>query len=266
MLRFLGWVLRVMVILLVGMASMLTAMRFAIHGREVAVPKVVGMTIAQAEQAAIDSGLPLAREDRYYSETVPEGRVISQVPAPGTRVRRGWRVRVAESLGPQKVTIPDVVGQSDRAAELNLSRRGLNVGSVASVADPQVPPDQVIAQSPPANAQGISAPKVNLLVSAAAPAEEAWVMPELSGLTVADATAAVTTAGLKVGRIRLVTDPQAPPTTDSAAPAANAKTPAPKASPDAIVVRQSPPSGLKVVKDAIVNFDVIRPLQAAPTK
>jgi beta-lactam-binding protein with PASTA domain len=240
---------------------MLTAMRFAIHGREVAVPKVVGMTLAQAEQSAINDGLLLSREDRFYSDKVPEGRVISQVPLPGTKVRRGWRVRVSESLGPQRVTIPDVVGQSDRAAELNLSRRGLTVGSVASIAMEQLLPDQVIAQSPPANAQGISAPKVNLLLSAQAPGqtEAAWIMPDLGGLKLADASAAVVAAGFKVGRVRMVTDPLAAP--DAPAPPVNPKAPPPKLPPDSVIVHQTPPSGFKVTKETTVSFDVIRPLQ-----
>lgn len=258
MMRFLGWLMRALILVLVGLASMLTAMRFAIHGREVAVPRLSGMTVAQAEQVAIDHGLLLAREDSFYSDKVQEGRIISQVPVEGTRVRRGWRVRVAESLGPQRVTIPDVVGQSSRAAELNLRRRGLNVGSVAAIGMAQTPPDQVLAQSPPANAQGISAPKVNLLLSSLEQPEDAWVMPDLAGLKLSDASAAVTAAGLKVGRVRLVTDPEMPAVP---APAPNPKAPVAKPAPGSTVVRQYPPPGQKVLKDSTVSFDVMRALQ-----
>ena len=55
-------------------------MRFAIHGREVAVPKLVGMTPQQAQQALASQGLTLVRENRYFSSEVPEGRVLSQLP------------------------------------------------------------------------------------------------------------------------------------------------------------------------------------------
>ena len=69
--------------------------------------------------------------DRFYSADVPEGRIMSQVPAAGEQVRSGWRVRVAESMGPQRVVIPDLVGESERAAEINIRRRGLEMGTAA---------------------------------------------------------------------------------------------------------------------------------------
>ncbi len=84
--RFFMWILKVLVLIVVGLISALTAMRFAIHGREVAIPKLIGMTPVQAEQVAVDNGLLLAREDRYYSPDIPAGRIMSQEPAPGTKV------------------------------------------------------------------------------------------------------------------------------------------------------------------------------------
>ena len=77
--------------------------------------------------------------DRFFSSDVPPGRIMSQAPAPGEQVRRGWRVRVAESMGPQRVVIPDLVGGSERAAEINIRRRGLELGSVATATIPGAP-------------------------------------------------------------------------------------------------------------------------------
>jgi len=116
--RFFRWVVRVLVLLVVFMASMLTAMRFAIHGRQTAVPKVIGMTPHDAETALTAHGLVLDRSDRFFSAEIPDGHIVSQVPAPNEVVRRGWRVRVAESMGPQRVTIPDLTGDSERSAEI----------------------------------------------------------------------------------------------------------------------------------------------------
>ena len=56
---------------------------------------------------------------------VAEGRVVSQMPEAGEVVRRGWDVRLALSLGPQRVEIPQVVGESERAARINIAQRGL---------------------------------------------------------------------------------------------------------------------------------------------
>jgi beta-lactam-binding protein with PASTA domain len=121
--------LRVLILAAVFLASTLTAMRFAIHGRVVAVPKLESMTAGDAECSTQANGLLIEVENRFFSPTVPEGRIISQLPAPGEKVRRGTRVRVALSLGQQKIVIPSVVGQSQRAAEINIARRGLELGA-----------------------------------------------------------------------------------------------------------------------------------------
>ncbi|HEX8799658.1 MAG TPA: PASTA domain-containing protein, partial [Terriglobales bacterium] len=128
--RFFRWLVRVLVLIVVFMTAALTAMRLAIHGRQTAVPKVVGMSPREAETALEANGLVLDRSDRFYSAEVPEGRIVSQVPSPGEVVRRGWHVRVAESMGPQRVTIPDLTGDSERSAEINVRRRGLELGTV----------------------------------------------------------------------------------------------------------------------------------------
>ena len=155
-----------LILLAVAMVSALTAMRVAIHGREVAVPRLVGLAPEQAERTALENGLLIEIEQRFYSADVPVGRILTQWPQAGTKVRRGGRVRLTQSLGPQRMVIPNVVGQSLRAAELNLRRRGLEVGTVARMRVPGQAADQVIAQAPEANAASIAGPKVNLLVSA----------------------------------------------------------------------------------------------------
>src|SRR5271166_2682743 len=169
-----------LVLIVVAMVSALTAMRFAIHGREVAVPALVGLTPSEAERSAAGLGLQITIERQYYSQQIAEGRIMSQLPLPGTKVRRGWQVRVAQSLGPTRVAIPDVTGQSEHAAELNIRRRGLDVASVASVGLLPIPADQVLAQSPTANATQVLAPKISLLVTAEA-APPAYVMPSFVG-------------------------------------------------------------------------------------
>ena len=176
--RFMRWLVRVLVLILVFTASMLTAMRFAIHGRQTAVPKIVGMSPGDAENALAAHGLVLDRSDRFYSAEVPAGKIVSQVPMPGEVVRRGWRVRVAESMGPQRVTIPDLTGDSERSAEINIRRRGLEMGSRAVAEIENATPDQVVAQTPPANATNVSTPRVSVLI-AATEDRKSFVVPDL---------------------------------------------------------------------------------------
>jgi beta-lactam-binding protein with PASTA domain len=169
-----------LVLVIVAMVSALTAMRFAIHGQVVEVPALVRLTPAEAEKKVAGVGLQISIERQYYSPQIAEGKIMSQLPVPGTKVRRGWQVRVAQSLGPIRVSIPDVTGQSEHAAELNIRRRGLDVASMASVQSAGLPADQVLAQSPTANATQVVAPKISLLITAAAE-PQAFVMPSFVG-------------------------------------------------------------------------------------
>lgn len=248
--RFFRFMLRLLVLVIVFLVSMLTAMRFAIHGREVPVPKLVGLTPQQAERALEYQGLILVRENRYFSSEVPEGKILSQLPAPGEKVRRGWRVRVAESMGPQREVIPAVVGNSERAAELDIRRRGLDLGAVASVNVPDVPPDTVVAQDPPPNATGVTSPKISLLV--AAPAQpQTYVMPDFVGQPLDSVIKTINDAGFKLGSIHTVAPATSPASGPIASPISLSKS-------VALVVHQSPAAGQRITTDALINVDVSR--------
>src|SRR5665213_874516 len=141
-------------------------MHFVIHGAEVKVPSLKGMTVADARTQTTGLGLNLEVDNRYYSSDVAPGHILTQSPTAGTVVRREWHVRVAESLGPQKVEVPDTVGVDERVAALKLRRVGLAVGVSAQLPDAKVTEGTVLAQDPPPHAQGIEGPSINLLVAA----------------------------------------------------------------------------------------------------
>jgi beta-lactam-binding protein with PASTA domain len=158
---------------------------------------------------------------------------------------------VAASLGPQRAEIPNVIGESERVAEINIRRRGLDVTEVAQIAIPGSPPaaqtpDQVISQSPPANASGVADPKINLLVNAA-PQPEAFVMPSFVGQQLGSVTTILQNAGMRLGNVTVATPP------------ANGSVPVPPPpiqSPSSIIVSQNPAAGEKIVSGAAINFVV----------
>ncbi len=268
-----------LVLVIVAMVSALTAMRFAIHGQEVAVPPVIGLAPAEAERALAGLGLQISIERQYYSPQIPEGRIMSQLPLPETKVRRGWQVRVATSLGPTRVTIPDVTGQSEHAAELNIRRRGLDVASMAVVQTTGFPPDQVLAQSPTANATQVVAPKISLLLTAAAE-PQAFVMPSFVGQALGNASRTLQDAGFRLGNVNVaapvsfpagdIGNPSSPgaPAATSAPAGSSFQAPPPQATPPpqtappaqatpaSIILSQVPAAGQKVLAGATVNFEV----------
>jgi eukaryotic-like serine/threonine-protein kinase len=265
-----------LVLVIVAMVSALTAMRLAIHGQEVAVPPLVGLSPVEAERTVSGLGLQMSIERQYYSPQIPDGRIMSQLPLPGTKVRRGWQVRVAQSLGPTRVAIPDVTGESEHAAELNIRRRGLDVASMAEVQSPGIPADQVLAQSPSANATQVLAPKISLLVTATAQ-PPAFVMPNFVGQPLGSVSRTLQDAGFRLGNVSVSVAAPVAPAADAAnaganpasnsglqAPAAPPAPPAPVASatppaqpsPASIIVSQTPAAGQKVFGGTAVSFEV----------
>jgi eukaryotic-like serine/threonine-protein kinase len=260
MIRFLRLFAKLLVLIIVALASTLISMRFAIHGREVAVPDFRGMDPAQAERLAAARGLEFEQSDHFYSATVAAGLIASQQPEPGTRVRRGWRVQAADSLGPQLIDIPSLIGLSPRAAEIDIRRRGLEVGAAAELPTDASAPQSILAQTPSARSQGVASPRVSLLY-AAPPPEPAYAMPDLTGLTLPQASSLVAASGLKV--VSLTTAPAPAPAAGSAAlpVASNSPNLFPNPNPQAsTVVAQQPAPGSRVTPGTNVSLEVMHSL------
>lgn len=180
---------------------------------------------------------------------------MSQLPLPGSKVRRGWQVRVAQSLGPTRVAIPDVTGQSEHAAELNIRRRGLDVATMAEVETEGIPADQVLAQSPRSDATQVLAPKISLLVTTA-PETPAFVMPNFVGQSLGSVSQALQDAGFKLGSVS-VAAPEAPPADQASEQGAIVPVPPPaQATPASIVLSQVPAAGQKVAAGSWVSVQV----------
>ncbi|MEO6119354.1 MAG: PASTA domain-containing protein [Terriglobales bacterium] len=220
-------------------------MRYAIHGREVKVPDLQGKTVTEAAEAANALGLILLVENKFYSEKISTGRIVSQFPVPGSLVRKGWRVRGAESLGPQKTDIPNLVGQSSRAAEINVSRRGLVLASIAVTQLEDVPPGQIVAQNPPAHASGVTSSQLSLL-AAAPESEPVYVMPSFIGRHLAEVVPILEDAGMKLGPLTERT-PAMPPQVKGKS-----------FSDSTIILRQSPAPGQKITTGDAVSFEISR--------
>jgi serine/threonine-protein kinase len=183
----------------VAFLSALTAMRFAIQGREVTMPDVVGLKPMEAQQTLQGRGIGMKVEDRIYS-SLPADAVVRQSPPPQMRVKIGQDAHVVLSLGPQKVTIPQLTDKSLRLARIELLRDGMQTGEIASAYLPGWPEDTVVQQDPAAGTSDVSSPHVDLLVSIGA-RSSAFMMPELSGLPLGEGESKLTSAGLKVAKL-----------------------------------------------------------------
>ena len=241
----------VMALVAVALLAAITTMHFAIHGAEVRVPSLKGMTVAEARSQTSGLGLDLDVDNRYYSGDVAPGHILTQSPVPGTVVRREWRVRVSESLGPQKVEVPETVGLDERVAALELRRVGLEAGVTARLPYGKAAEGTVLAQDTPAHALGIARPSIDLLVAAPDDdAPDAFVMPDLTGLPVVTAQAELTRVGIQSAKPQFVNVPVAPVGSGDAAPALPVK-------PGAVMAQQ-PAAGTRVEQGVLVKLTVAK--------
>jgi beta-lactam-binding protein with PASTA domain/tRNA A-37 threonylcarbamoyl transferase component Bud32 len=94
-----------------------------------------GSTEAEAK-AALDAVQLKMATTSSYSDSVPEGHIISVLPKGGTSVPRGSTVTVEVSKGPALVAVPSIKGaKSLGQAILILKQSGLRSGSVSGPAD-----------------------------------------------------------------------------------------------------------------------------------
>ena len=186
--------------------SAITAMRIAIHGREVTMPNLVGKNVSEASQALQARGLVLRVADRIYSDQ-PINVVVRQTPTASLLMKVSQQAHVVLSLGQRQLRIPLLEGNSLRASRIELLRAGLQVGEVSGVTMTVQPADTVLIQNPKPGT-GAATPRVDVLVSQG-PREPAYVMPHLVGLNETDAQHRLDVAQVR-RKVNYVTAPQWP--------------------------------------------------------
>lgn len=211
--------------------SAITAMRIAIHGREVTMPNLVGKNVAEASQMLRSRGLFLRVADRIYSEQ-PMNAVVRQTPPPGMLMKVSQQAHVVLSLGQRQLQITALENNSLRVSRITLLRANLQVGEVSELTMPDAPVDTVVMQNPKPGS-GAATPRVDVLVSDG-PRETAYVMPRLTGMNEADAQRRLDAAGIK-RKVNYVNAPQWP---------------------HGAVIDQTPMSGSRLAASAMVELTV----------
>ncbi|MFP1623910.1 Stk1 family PASTA domain-containing Ser/Thr kinase [Streptomyces sp. 5K101] len=163
-------------------------------GQFTRVPALIGKTEQDARRQLDRAGLEAGAVRHDFSETVPRGSVINSDPAAGERIRGNGSVTLIVSRGPKIVKVPAVVGRPLAEAERELREVGLAPGVVTREFDDSVPQGSVISTDPEPGSSRSPDTAVSLVVSKGAPID----VPDVTGDSVADATAELEEAGLKV--------------------------------------------------------------------
>ena len=160
----------------------------------VKVPDVTGKTYeeAQKELNKYDLGI---HKSPAPSDTVAKGKIISQDPADGKKVKKHTTVNVVISSGEEAkmTTIPNVVGMSEADAEKALQDKNLVVKKGDPVYSDDVEQGEVVSVSPSEGAEVKEGTTVTLVISKG---NQPATVPKLTGKSQSDAEAALSQAGL----------------------------------------------------------------------
>jgi serine/threonine-protein kinase len=165
--------------------------------RDHEVDRVLGLPLAEAEKALLESGLRPKLEGEESDPVIPPGHVTWQDPPPGTLLPSDGLVKLTVSSGPAPVSVPDVIGFEVAQARSVLQAAGLRIGEideVPNVADAGV----IVATRPPTGATRPSGTPIGLVVSRG-PADIR--VPDVVGLEQAEARRRIESAGLKLGSV-----------------------------------------------------------------
>lgn len=228
-------------LLVLGGALLLTyvlfaaiGMRLALKSREVEVPSLVGRTVNEASTLLTESGLALkVEEGQRIDPRIPAGHVVAQEPQSGARTRSERSVRVWVSAGPRATAVPNLVGESERTAQLRLEQQGLRLAHTSEVRSADYPAGAVIAQTPPPKT---NSGEVALLVNRGERGVT-YVMPDLIGVNGDRAADVLRSRGF---RVAVVGDHPYP------------------GIPAGIVIRQSPQAGFQISPGETISLETSR--------
>ena len=156
------------------------------------VPKLVGMSLEEAEKTLTDAKLKLGTVTEEAAEEVESGHVIKQTPEAGESIPEDNTVNVV--ISPASNEVPRVVALTVPAAEAKLSEAGFVPGEKTMTVTGQSPGGTVTAQSPEAAARALPGTSVALTVE-----KMRVVVPGVQGQTVPVAVAALQSRGLTQG-------------------------------------------------------------------
>ena len=189
-------------------------------GRSVPVPEIVGKTSEEAQRAVEDAGLTWAAPTRDFSDTVPDGSVISCEPSPGDSARLNQEVTAVVSRGVEQKKVPDVVGKTQEDATKAITDAGLTLGAITQEYSSSVASGQVVSSDPAAGTSVAHSSAVAIVISRG---RQTATVPDVTGMNVDQARTTLEAAGLKLGtQTQAFSDSAALGTVVSSNPAAGA--------------------------------------------
>jgi serine/threonine-protein kinase len=186
--RWIPWVVGLVVVL--GVVGGVAYYLLAGGGQTYAVPLVNGLSVTTAQNEIKAAHLRSTVVDQANA-TIRKNYVISSNPPQGNNEPANTLVTLYVSSGPGNVTVPNVQGKQEIAAETTLQNAGFTVVVQQDAASTE-PAGTVVSQTPVGNSQVAPGSKVTIYVSGATS------VPNVVGLSLASAQTSLQSAGFKV--------------------------------------------------------------------
>lgn len=162
------------------------------------VPNLVGMQLNEAKIAVAAAELVVG-QIRAEESTRPQDEVLFQDPVAGIEVAKQTEVNIVVAISIPPIVVPDLIGMTRAAAESKILGENLVVGSIFEDYDETIPINIVMKQNPQPGIEVKEGTNVDFLISKG-PYPKSTV-PDLIGRTIAEATALLEAANLKLGEV-----------------------------------------------------------------
>ena len=176
--------------------------KYTLHGKEITIPQVTGMTQEEAEIVLRGSGLYMVVVDSTYSDKAPLGTVVEQTPPALSHAKPDRPVYVVmNARTKQLIPLPELHDVSYRQAEATLRSIGLQVAKV--VYEPSLYPDNVldVRAGGLSLSEGMRLPEGSgvTLVVGRRQGNSTVIVPSLLGMSLPQARTALLQIGLTIG-------------------------------------------------------------------
>lgn len=168
--------------------------------QKVTVENVAGMTTEKAKTALSQKGLSNVKVSEQQSDTVSAGKVISTDPEAGTEVEKDAEITLIVSSGTSTVQVPSVASMTVSKAKSTLAAEGFNAVEGSKVYSDTVKAGLVAYSNPKGGAQASKGATITLYISKG-PKRTTTTVPDLMGMTKAQAKEALSAKKLVLGSV-----------------------------------------------------------------
>jgi len=135
--------------------------------RTVSMPNLLALSVQQANIILEENDMCQGKLSRTYNNAIESGRIMAQVPTPGTIVSRGDCVDLLVSLGrrPKAFKMPDLAGFTLEDALQSIEDVNLVIGELKSSYQKNMPQNTIVEQEPISGYRVTIGSTVNLLIN-----------------------------------------------------------------------------------------------------